>query len=168
MAVALDEINYCMRCGHALEQAQHFGRLRPFCPACGWIYFADPKVAVAALIEQDGLVLLVRRANDPQRGLWTLPAGFVDAGEDPEQAVVRECLEETGLQVHVCGLLGVLAGQEHARGAHILIVYQAEVTGGDLRAEDDVDQAAFFSSQALPPLAFATTQKILALRDQQG
>lgn len=152
-----------MRCGHALVQVQHFGRLRPSCPACGWIYFADPKVAVAALVEQDGQVLLVRRANDPQRGLWTLPAGFVDAGEDPQQAVVRECLEETGLQVRVSALLGVLAGQEHARGAHILIAYQVEVTGGVLHSGDDVDQAAFFSPQALPPLAFATTRKVLAL-----
>ena len=157
----LGEINYCVRCGSALTQAELFGRLRPVCPACGWIYFADPKVAVAALIEQDGRVLLVRRLNDPQRGLWTLPAGFVDAGEDPVLAVARECLEETHLQVHVAGLVDVIAGQEHPRGAHILIVYRAVVVGGQLQPDDDVDQAAFFSPQDLPPLAFSTTQKIL-------
>jgi len=55
-------------------------------------------VAVAVLIERDGKVLLVRRANTPQKGMWTLPAGFVDAGEDPAQAAERECLEETGLK----------------------------------------------------------------------
>lgn len=145
-----------------MAQAERFGRLRPVCPACGWVYFADPKVAAAALIVQDGRVLLVRRANDPQRGLWTLPAGFVDAGEDPAEAVLRECREETGLEARVTGLLDLLHGQEHPRGAHILIVYQAEIVGGAMRPGDDVDEVGFFPLQALPPLAFKTTLKILS------
>ena len=62
---------------------EHFGKLRPSCPACRWIYFSDPKVAVALLVVDQGRVLLARRANDPFRGDWTLPGGFVDAGEDP-------------------------------------------------------------------------------------
>jgi 8-oxo-dGTP diphosphatase len=159
--VLVDEINFCLRCGSRLVREERFGRLRPVCPACDWVYFADPKVAVAALIVQDGRVLLVRRANDPQRGLWTLPAGFVDAGEDPAQAVVRECLEETGLNVRVTDLWDVLTGQEHPRGAHILIVYRAEVISGCLEAGDDVDRSGFFPVEALPPLAFSTTQKII-------
>jgi ADP-ribose pyrophosphatase YjhB (NUDIX family) len=156
-----DQVNYCLRCGAPLEQAEHFGHMRPSCPACGWIYFADPKVAVALLIERHDQVLLVRRANDPQRGLWTLPAGFVDAGENPARAAERECLEETSLQVRVTGLLNVLYGQEHPRGAHILIVYRAEIQSGELQPGDDVDGAAFFSRQDLPDLAFETTQKII-------
>jgi 8-oxo-dGTP diphosphatase len=149
-----------------LTQAERFGRLRCVCPACDWVYFADPKVAAAALIEQDGKVLLVRRANDPQRGLWTLPAGFIDAGEDPARAVERECLEETGLQTRVTGLLDVLFGLEHPRGAHILIVYRVEVISGDLKPGDDVDQVAYFLRQELPPLAFSTTRKILKFQSQ--
>jgi len=156
------EVNFCLRCGTALERGARFGSIRPFCPKCGWVFFPDPKVAVAALIEQDGSILLARRANDPKRGLWTLPAGFVDAGEDPAVAVVRECLEETGLQVRVAGLLDVIGGQEHPRGAHILIVYRVEALSGEMRAGDDVDQVRFFPREKLPPLAFSTTQKILA------
>lgn len=156
-----DEVNYCLRCGAPLEQAERFGSLRPVCPACGWIYFADPKVAAAALIQQDDRVLLVRRANDPQRGLWTLPAGFVDAGEDPADAVRRECREETGLEIRTLALQDLLFGQEHPRGAHILIVYRAEVIGGALTPGDDVDEVGFFSLQELPPLAFNTTLQIL-------
>lgn len=158
-----DEINYCLQCGAGLIQEERFGRLRPVCPACNWVYYADPKVAVAALIVQDGQVLLVRRANDPQRGLWTLPAGFVDAGEDPMLAVVRECLEETGLCVKVTGLHDVLPGQEHPRGAHILIVYTAEVVSGSLGANDDVDGTGYFPLESLPPLAFRSTKKILSM-----
>ena len=160
-ALLLGEINFCPRCGTEVIQAERFGGLRPVCPACDWIYFADPKVAAAALIEKDGKILLVRRANDPMRGLWTLPAGFIDAGENPADAVVRECLEETGYQVQITRLVDVLFGQEHPRGAHILIVYQAEIVSGEGVAGDDVDQIGFFSRQSLPPLAFDTTQKVL-------
>jgi ADP-ribose pyrophosphatase YjhB (NUDIX family) len=156
-----EDVNFCLRCGTSLVQAERFGRPRPVCPACGWIYFADPKVAAAALIQRSNQILLVRRANDPQRGKWTLPAGFVDAGEDPLDAVVRECLEETGLEVRVTGLVDVLSGQEHPRGSHLLIVYRADIIGGALQPGDDVDGAAFFSLDGLPPLAFVTTLHIL-------
>ena len=156
-----DVINFCPRCGSAVTQAERFGRLRTDCPACGWIYFPDPKVAAAVLVEQEGRVLLVRRAIDPARGLWTLPAGFVDAGEDPALAAERECLEETGLVVRITGLKEVLFGQEHPGGAHILIVYYARVVSGEPAANDDVDQAAYFSRSDLPPLAFKTTRKLL-------
>lgn len=157
-----EDVNYCLRCGSPLAQAERFGGLRPVCPACGWVYFADPKVAVAALIQQGERVLLVQRAIDPQRGMWTLPAGFVDAGENPAEAACRECLEETGLKTTITGLVDVLFGQEHSRGAHILIVYQADVVGGDLQPGDDVAAAAFFSPGDLPPLAFKTTRQILS------
>lgn len=155
------EVNYCLRCGGELTLQMRFGRMRPACENCGWVYFADPKVAAAALIMMNDQVLLVKRAVDPQHGKWTLPAGFVDAGEDPAQAVVRECFEETGLQVQVEGLLDVMFGLEHPRGAHILIVYRVTPTGGELHAGDDVDQATYFSLDQLPPLAFRTTTRIL-------
>jgi ADP-ribose pyrophosphatase YjhB (NUDIX family) len=125
------------------------------------VYFADPKVAVAALIEQNGKVLLARRAIEPERGRWTLPAGFVDAGEDPAETVVRECFEETGLQVNVLGVREILSGREHKAGADILIVYRVEVLNGSLRAGDDVDAVAYFSREHLPPLAFGSTAVIL-------
>jgi 8-oxo-dGTP diphosphatase len=162
MAMLSDaDIHYCIRCGTALIRSEQFGRLRPNCPNCGWIHFSDPKVAAAAYIEQDGKVLLVRRAVDPLRGRWTLPAGFIDADEDPQDAVCRECAEETGLTVKVVGLIDVFYGLEHPRGAHIVIAYRARVECGNLRAGDDVDGAAFFSLNNLPELAFSTTSKVL-------
>lgn len=154
------EINFCPRCGTKAEPQEKFGKQRSVCPACGWIHFADPKVAAAVLVEQDGRVLLVRRVNEPFRGLWTLPAGFVDAGEDPAQAAQRECLEETGLTVRPTRVLDVIAGREHPRGADFVIVYHAEVVSGNLRAGDDADLADWFDRSNLPPLAFRATQTV--------
>jgi 8-oxo-dGTP diphosphatase len=141
--------------------AEKFGRQRAVCPRCGWIHFADPKVAAAILLERDGRVLLVRRVNQPYRGMWTLPAGFVDAEEDPRRAAERECLEETGLLVHATSVLDVIAGREHPRGADFVVVYRGEVLSGDLQAADDADQAGWFQRSELPPLAFRATEVVL-------
>jgi 8-oxo-dGTP diphosphatase len=157
-----DEVNYCTRCGAPVGRELRFGQVRPVCPECGWIYFADPKVAAATLIEQDGRVLLVRRVNTPFKGLWTLPAGFIDAGEDPARAAERECLEETGLSVAVTGLLDIRSGHEHERGADFVVFYRAEILSGDLAPSDDVDRAAFFERSKLPGLAFESTRFILS------
>ncbi len=158
-----ETIRYCPACGAAVEHRLAFGRTRPVCPSCGHIHFENPRVAAAALVEREGSILLVRRVNEPSRGLWTLPAGFVDAGEDPRRAAERECLEETGLEVRVTRLLEVIPGQEHARGASIVIVYWAEVRGGALRPGDDADAAEFFRPGQLPPLGFEATRAAVAL-----
>lgn len=155
------ELNYCPRCGNRLEAKDAFGRLRRFCSACDLIIFREHKVAAAVVVEQGGRVLLVRRRLGPRRGLWTLPGGFVDYGEEPVSAAVRECREETGLQVEITGLLSVVGGQEHESGADIVIIYRAQTTGGELAPADDVDRAAFFESDRLPPLAFDATRDAL-------
>ena len=156
------EFNFCPRCGASVTHIEKFGRARPVCPQCGWIHFVDPKVAAAALIVQDGRVLLVRRVNEPHRGLWTLPAGFINGGEDPAEAAARECLEETGLSVNVIRVLDVIAGQEHERGADFIIVYFAEIISGELSPADDADAVEGFARDKLPPLAFKATQKVLS------
>ncbi len=155
------QIKFCPRCGAEVTHEHKFGMLRPVCPQCKWIHFVDPKVAAAVLIEQDGRVLLVRRANEPFRGLWTLPAGFINGGEDPAEAAARECLEETGLSVNITRVLEVIAGREHERGADFIIVYFAEVISGELTPADDADAVAWFARNELPPLAFRATQKVL-------
>ncbi len=162
MALKRDhQIKFCPRCATQIIRQEKFGGVRPVCPQCGWMHFSDPKVAAAVLVEKESRVLLVRRVNEPFRGMWTLPAGFVNGGEDPAKAAARECLEETGLTVCITRVLDVIAGLEHERGADFIIVYHAEVTSGDLHAADDADAAEWFARDHLPPLAFKATQKIL-------
>jgi 8-oxo-dGTP diphosphatase len=155
-----EQIKFCPRCGAAVVTEFHYGHDRPVCPACRWMFFADPKVAAAVLVEDAGRVLLVRRVNEPFRGRWTVPAGFVNADEDPAAAAARECLEETGLTVKITGILDIRAGREHARGADFVIFYRGQVTGGLLRAGDDADAADWFARSRLPELAFQSTKDI--------
>jgi 8-oxo-dGTP diphosphatase len=157
----ISTIRYCVRCGAQMQLQKRFGRNRPVCTACGFIHFIDPKVAAAVLIDRGGEVLLVRRVNKPQQGKWSLPAGFIDAGEDPKAAAVREVLEETGLQIQVTELLDVIAGGGHPHGADIIILYRGEIEGGRITAGDDADAAAFFCCEALPVLAFNSTQRVI-------
>jgi ADP-ribose pyrophosphatase YjhB (NUDIX family) len=153
-------LNYCPRCGHALEERNAFERVRRFCPACDRIVFREHKVAAGVIVERDGEVLLVRRRLNPRRGLWSFPAGFVDFDETPAEAAVRECREETGLEVEIVDLLDVIAGAGHGE-ADIVIVYRARWVGGRLKAADDVDRVAFFAPEDLPPLAFRATREAI-------
>ena len=159
--MANTEFKYCPRCGTAVTHKELYGKIRAFCPQCEWIHFIDPKVAAAVLIEKDGRVLLVRRVNEPFRGLWTLPAGFVNGGEDPAEAAARECFEETGLNVRVTRVLDIISGKEHPRGADFIIVYLGEVIGGELKPDDDADAVEWFGRGDLPRLAFRATQEVL-------
>ena len=154
-------VKFCPRCGAPVDYKEKFGAIRPVCPQCHFIHFQDPKVAAAVLIQEGSRVLLVRRVNEPHRGLWTLPAGFVNGGEDPAEAAARECLEETGLTVQVTRVHDVIAGKEHERGADFIIIYAAKVISGEMNAADDADAVEWFDQDHLPPLAFAATKKVL-------
>ncbi len=162
--MADSEINFCPRCGGRTTSAERFGKIHKVCTQCSWIHFNDPKVAAAILIEKDGRVLLVRRVNEPFRGKWTLPAGFIDSGEDPAQAAERECLEETGLKARALHVLDVIAGKEHPNGADFVIVYQGEVIGGTQTPGDDADAVEWFPYDDLPSLAFIATRKALNIQ----
>ena len=155
------QVKYCIRCGNAVEQQASYGQVRPVCLSCGWIHFADPKVAVGVFVESDAKILLVQRSFNPHQGKWSLPAGFVNAGEDPADAARRECLEETSLNVRVNRILDIYAEKEHAGGADFIIIYQAEVINGTLLAADDAAAAAWFSRDDLPELAFEATHYFL-------
>jgi ADP-ribose pyrophosphatase YjhB (NUDIX family) len=138
------------------------GEMRPACPNCGWVHYEDPKVAAGVVVLENERILLVRRIMDPFAGLWSIPAGFVNAYEDPARAAVRECREETGLTVELDGLFEMSTGREHDRGADILLVYRAHVSSGELQAADDADKAAWFPLDSLPELAFNSTKRVIA------
>ena len=137
-------------------------RPRRVCPACGYVHFTDPKVGVGVLVVEGDRVLLVRRGVEPERGKWSLPAGFLDQGEDPRQTAAREALEEAGLTVAVEELLDVFHNPPGRGGASIFILYRARRLAGEPAPGDDADDARFFPLDALPELAFASTRAAIA------
>jgi ADP-ribose pyrophosphatase YjhB (NUDIX family) len=159
-ASAPADIAYCPRCATSLITRQIGDKPRRACPACNYIYFTDPKVGVGVMVTQKGKILLVRRAMNPEKGKWSIPAGFLDYGEDPVATAEREVLEETNLRVSISRLVDVYYNQDalDQGGASIFILYKAHLIDGDLQAGDDADRAAFFSVDDLPQLAFASTR----------
>jgi ADP-ribose pyrophosphatase YjhB (NUDIX family) len=152
---------FCPLCGTTLEQQERYGRLRPVCPNCKHTVFFDPKVAVVAFVTDGDQLLLVKRKHDPGKGLWALPAGFVEADEDPRDAAARETLEETGLIVEIDRLLDVLHRPDADGYADIVIAYAGRGTGGTLLAADDAEDVAWFACDHLPEIALVTTRLLV-------
>jgi ADP-ribose pyrophosphatase YjhB (NUDIX family) len=120
-------------------------------------------VGAGVLAEQDGKVLLVRRAVVPALGSWCLPSGFVEYNEAPDEAAVRECLEETGLKVHLSGLLEVGKYVDDLRGPGIIVLYRGQIIGGEPRPGDDAGEVGLFGPDELPDdIAFASHRRALA------
>ncbi len=155
---APEEIAFCPLCGNALNTQLNFDKPRRTCIECGYVHYTDPKVGVGVLVVEDQKVLLVRRAMNPERGKWSIPAGFLDRGEDPKETAVREALEETGLEVVIEELVDVFYNPPRQGGASIFILYRANLVGGTAKAGDDADAVGFFARENLPELAFASTR----------
>jgi 8-oxo-dGTP diphosphatase len=154
---------HCARCGTLTREEDRGGRRRPVCPACGWVYYAKNATGAALAIIEDERVLLVRRAHEPYKGQWMLPAGFVEYGEFAEESAVREAEEETGLKVQVTGLWGLYYGTDDPRNVAHLAVYEARRVGGTLQAGDDADEVGFFGPADLPAeIAFQAHRRALA------
>lgn len=149
---------FCPRCGHSLEARPIHGRTRPTCPSCRHIHFANPRVAVVLFVAEGRRVLLIKRGVWPEKGKWALPAGYIDQGEPPEAGAIREMREETGLEVAITRLLGV---DYNPVSQAIVILYQARVLGGTLAAQDDAEEAGWFTPEELPELAFESTRASL-------
>ncbi|MEK7217260.1 MAG: NUDIX domain-containing protein [Chloroflexota bacterium] len=151
-------MNYCPRCATPLQEQDHSGTLRPTCGECGFVFYRDPKVAVAVLAGVDGRILLACRNHDPGMGLWTFPSGYVDAGEPVEAAARREALEETGAEIELDRLMGVWS---EAGNPVVLIVYTGFIRGGTLAPGSEATAVGLFGLHELPPLAFPHDEALI-------
>jgi ADP-ribose pyrophosphatase YjhB (NUDIX family) len=165
----LDQWKYCPRC--ATQIAVTDGKAE--CPSCGFTDYASSHVTACALcVDDEGRVLLARRAGNPFRGYWDLPGGFVGEGEHPLDALRRELREETGLDVEAETFLGIWMDtySEDDGGPSTLNLYwTARIAAGELRAADDVSDLAWFARDGLPPrdrLAFHIADVLSAWQEQ--
>jgi mutator protein MutT len=103
----------------------------------------------AVVTDEQGRLLVIQRGHDPGAGLWSIPGGRIEPGETDAQALVREMLEETNLQVKVGKLIGRV--QRQGLGGAVIDIrdYAATVTGGTLRAGDDAADARWVATAEL-------------------
>jgi ADP-ribose pyrophosphatase YjhB (NUDIX family) len=164
MTAGNEDFRYCPRCGGALGlRALKDGEpSRLVCAACEFVFYLDPKVAACTICMVDGGIVLLKRSIEPAAGKWVFPGGFVDRGETVAAAAVRETMEEVNLKV---GLTGILDVYSYPGSPVVVIVYAAEVTGGELFACDECEEVETFPPENLPwsDLAFESTRA--ALRD---
>ena len=175
-----EERAYCPRCGAEMTTGDVGGRQRALCPTCGFILYHNPVPGVGVLVEiasvadaEAGLVagstpgsgqgiVLVQRGEPPFKGRWALPAGYIEADESVEQAALRECQEETGLEVELLELFGVYSFPEGPIQSGIIIFFRARPVGGTLEAGDDAQEVHVFSPEDLPEdVAFRTHREVL-------
>ncbi len=113
-----------------------------------------PLLAVDDVVLFESGIVLIQRENPPFQGCYALPGGFVEVGETVEDAVHRETMEETGLEIELQALVGVYSDPERDPRGHVVsIAYLAEGRG-TLQSGSDALSAEVFAPCSLPPLAF--------------
>lgn len=145
---------YCPFCGLILKKKTGKKGERKFCPNCGFTQYKNPVPSVGAIPVRDSKVLLIQRGVEPAKGAWVFPTGFIECGEDPPQACLRELKEETGLEGRILKIVEAYAEKTEVYGDILVIMYLVEVTGGELRPGDDAADARFFEVDQLPDLLF--------------
>jgi 8-oxo-dGTP diphosphatase len=158
------EFRFCPKCGGSLGRRllKAIEPKRLVCDTCTFIFYDDPKVAACTIPVIDGKIVLLKRGIEPSYGKWVFPGGFLDRGERVEDAAVRETREEVNLIVEAQRLLNIYSYPGYPV---IVIVYLAQVTGGELTAMDETLEVQTFAPHEIPweDLAFPSTRD--ALRD---
>jgi len=132
-------------------------RERRVCQSCGFIDYQNPRIIVGAVVLHEGRVLLCRRAIDPRRDYWTLPAGFLEMHETADTGAKREAWEEAGVRLDLHGLHAVYSVPEISQ---IQIMYRATLREPGFFAGPESLEVAFFAWDEIPweRLAFQTVE----------
>jgi len=152
-------LNHCSNCGGPVVQAIPAGdnRQRHICPQCDQVHYQNPKLVAGCVPQWQGQVLLCRRAIEPRRNYWTVPAGYLELGESLPQAAAREALEEACTQVRIQRLFAMIdvvqAGQVH-------VMYSAHITDGAYGVGEESLEVDLFGPQQIPwrDLAFPSVR----------
>jgi L-aspartate-alpha-decarboxylase len=153
---------FCPACQGKLTPMIEDNNHLMYCRKCGGKYYTNPLPSAVAFVRNlRGDILLVKRGVEPGIGKWALPSGFIEENELPEQAVVRELLEETGVQGSIERLVGVYTEPTKLYGNVLLIAYVLNLTGGRLRAGSDCRNAKFYPADRLPDIPFSGHRAII-------
>lgn len=144
---------HCPYCGESLETRHVEGRDRLYCTDCERTIYQNPDPTASLAVVDEGLVLLVKRLVEPDRGKWGLPAGFIEIDEEPPEAAVRELHEETGLETDPSNLQIVdTVTTRHETGRTTVSIGYAvsvEATNGSIREGKEASKVKFWDPEEL-------------------
>lgn len=144
-------------------------RERLVCPDCSYIAYENPKIVVGAVVtDAEGRFLLCRRAIQPRRGFWTLPAGYMELAETTEQGAAREALEEAGAHIAIDALLAVY---NIPRISQVQMIYRATLADPAIAAGPESLEVGMFAWGQIPWDDLAFPSVVWALhewRDRAG
>lgn len=155
-------INYCCTCAAPVTLRVPAGDTLPrhVCDACGAIHYRNPRLVVGTLPVWEDRVLLCRRAIEPRRGCWTLPAGFMENRESVAAAAERETREEACAHIDLDDLYTMIS-VPHISQVHV--IYRARLRDIDFAPGDESLEVALFSEADIPweEIAFRTVAMTL-------
>ena len=153
---------FCPLCRYYLRKIQVDGRKRLVCQKCGWINYKNPLPVVVCIAKnRNGKILITKRNLKPGINKWALPGGFVETGETPETACLRELKEETGLKGKIKRLLGVYVQKTRHYGSLLVIGYEVSVSKNTISLNSELKEAKFFSKKSLPIIPFSAHKRII-------
>ena len=161
--------SFCPKCGGTLAYQPVKSRERLRCQQCGYVFYENPIVGVAVIVQdRHGSVLLGRRAaGSTYPGLWCIPCGYVEYEEEVRAAACREFTEETGLLVEIGDVFTVLSNFHNPQSHTVGIWFVGKIVGGSPQAGDDLDAIDWFSPGDPPSLAFPTDAVVLSMLEQK-
>ncbi|MCB1915274.1 MAG: NUDIX hydrolase [Rhodocyclaceae bacterium] len=156
-------MRYCSNCGREVDRKVPAGDTLPrfVCESCGTVHYQNPKMVVGTLPVFENRILLARRAIEPRRGLWTLPAGFMENNETTGEAALRETREEVGAEVEL-GMLFSLVNIAHISQVHMF--YLARMSSEAFAPGVESLEARLFAEEDLPWNEMAFRSSTLTLR----
>ncbi|MDO4905182.1 MAG: NUDIX hydrolase [Lautropia sp.] len=163
-------MKYCSTCGSPTQRIVPEGdnRLRDVCTVCRAVHYVNPKIVAGAICTWEDRILLCRRAIEPRHGKWTLPAGFMEVGENVSAGALRETFEEAGADIQIERLFSII-DVPHAEQVHIF--YRARLKTPVLEPGVESLEARLFAEDEIPwpELAFSTVETTLRwfLRDRR-
>ncbi len=136
-------------------------QLRQVCDHCGFVNYENPKIVVGSVVQHDDRILLCRRAINPRRDFWTLPAGYLELGESPEAGARREAQEEACARIAIDQLLATYA---ITRISQVQLIYRARLIEPQIAPGPESLEVALFAWQNIPweQLAFPSVHWALA------
>lgn len=152
---------YCSNCGQEVILKFAEGRDRFVCEHCEIIHYTNPKIVTGALCVWEDKVLLCRRAIEPRRGFWNLPAGYLEDFEKAEDGAIRETWEEAGAEIEIDKVFTVY---NLPQANQVYIHFLARLKDGIVRNGEESIESALFTEDEIPWKELAFTSSAFALR----